>query len=500
MAGGFSRRRPDRKESGQDGFGPKKEFSVRVDGAGQIFEALRKGKQGVLGMAIFDIPQLNRVIAEAILVDGKFHLIVHFDPDLLANKTINLSQLMQNLSTRFESRPVSFGNRSMAFRFGPAATEFFFEANLEAGFDVSTGYTTKRPRPIHVAEPLALERRTVSNAVYDAAEMIRVVVDEICLLHQIPLPKGEMVLSPPSDESLTALLTGEVFAEEKKSITLEQVGGNADAKRALRLLIASIKHAEVFQQWSARPPKGVLLHGPPGTGKTRMARAVAHEIEAQFIHIKSTDFGSHWFSLAESNLRNKIMEALKFPGYSVIYFEEMDTMFPARGITSGVENRILDVVIQIMDGMESHDRLIFMGSTNHMKGIDEALLRPGRMDLKILVDLPDDAARQEIFAIHMNAAEAAAKRVLFAWPKWPEVIAATKGWSGADIEGFIRTLLAERAYDQVQTGKIPKQISRREFMEQLEKFASNTSAKKKDNRPPMGFRGVREQKPRPKNR
>jgi transitional endoplasmic reticulum ATPase len=198
-----------------------------------------------------------------------------------------------------------------------------------------------------------------------------------------------------------------------------------------------LRHPELFQRLGVDPPKGVLLHGPPGTGKTRLAKAVANESDAHFFHIAGPEIMGSAYGESEKRLRDIFEEATK-TAPSIIFIDEIDSIAPKRGQVSGeAEKRLVAQLLTLMDGIEARQNLVVIAATNRPEAIDEALRRPGRFDREIVVGVPDESGRREIIGIHTRGMpltdgvdlDALARR--------------TYGFVGADLAALVREAALE---------------------------------------------------------
>ncbi len=189
--------------------------------------------------------------------------------------------------------------------------------------------------------------------------------------------------------------------EIQGKITYEDIGGLEDSIQKIREMIElPIRHPELFERIGIDPPKGVLLHGAPGTGKTLLAKAVAYETDAYFINISGPEIMSKFFGQSEENLRNRFEEA-KNNAPSIIFLDELDSIAHKRDENKGqVESRVVAQLLSLMDGLEGRGEVIVIGATNKINNIDIALRRPGRFDREIEIKVPDTKGRYEVLLIH----------------------------------------------------------------------------------------------------
>ena len=187
----------------------------------------------------------------------------------------------------------------------------------------------------------------------------------------------------------------------KKDTTFEDVGGLEDAIRKVREVVQlPLRHPEIFSQLGIDPPRGVLLHGPSGTGKTLIARAVAGETGCYFKSISGTEIMDKHYGESEAKLRAAFEEAQK-NAPAIIFIDEIDALAPRRDTAEGeVERRITAQLLALMDGMQDRGDVIVLAATNLPNVIDSALRRPGRFDREILIGVPDYSGRKEIMRIH----------------------------------------------------------------------------------------------------
>ena len=212
------------------------------------------------------------------------------------------------------------------------------------------------------------------------------------------------------------------------SVVYEDVGGLKPVITKVREMIElPLKHPELFDRLGIDPPKGVLLHGPPGTGKTMLAKAVANESDAYFISINGPEIMSKYYGESEKALRDLFEEAEKNTP-AIIFLDELDSIAPKRGdVTGEVERRVVAQLLSLMDGLKERKNVIVIGSTNRPEALDMALRRPGRFDREIELGVPDMDGRMEIFQIHTRGMPLHEDVVLEDYAK------RTYGFVGADI-------------------------------------------------------------------
>ena len=242
------------------------------------------------------------------------------------------------------------------------------------------------------------------------------------------------------------------------SVVYEDVGGLKPVITKVREMIElPLKHPELFDRLGIDPPKGVLLHGPPGTGKTMLAKAVANESDAYFISINGPEIMSKYYGESEKALRDLFEEAEKNTP-AIIFLDELDSIAPKRGdVTGEVERRVVAQLLSLMDGLKERKNVIVIGSTNRPEALDMALRRPGRFDREIELGVPDMDGRMEIFQIHTRGMPLHEDVVLEDYAK------KTYGFVGADIAAVgreaamnaLRRILPEIDLEETT---IPKEI------------------------------------------
>ncbi len=216
-------------------------------------------------------------------------------------------------------------------------------------------------------------------------------------------------------------------------VTYEDIGGLKDAIQKIREMVElPMKHPELFERLGVEPPKGVLLYGPPGCGKTLLAKALANEVNAHFITISGPEIMSKFYGESEARLREIFKEAEE-NAPSIIFIDEIDAIAPKREeVTGEVERRVVAQLLALMDGLESRGRVVVIAATNRPNALDPALRRPGRFDREIEIGVPDRQGRLEILQIHTRGMPLAEDVDL------EKLASITHGFSGADLAALCK--------------------------------------------------------------
>jgi transitional endoplasmic reticulum ATPase len=253
----------------------------------------------------------------------------------------------------------------------------------------------------------------------------------------------------------------EVYVEIP-SVMWMDVGGLDEVKGELKEAVElPIKKPDSFKKLGIKPPKGILLYGPPGCGKTLLARAVATESEANFISIKGPEIFSKWVGESEKAIR-EVFRKGRTAAPSIIFFDEIDAIIPRRGMgygDSGATERVISQLLTELDGIESLENVVVVSATNRPDILDPAILRPGRIDRFIYVPSPDFKSLVNIYKIHTK------NMPLSEDVDITELARMSAGFSGADIEALCR----EAAINALRRSLNVKEVTLEDYKKAMDK-------------------------------
>ncbi len=264
--------------------------------------------------------------------------------------------------------------------------------------------------------------------------------------HAIPFtvsktrPHG--IVKVTAETRLTILNEPAPEAKGLPRTTYEDIGGlHEEIQRVREMVELPLRHPELFQRLGIEPPKGVLLHGPPGCGKTLLARAVANESEANFYSINGPEIMSKFYGESEARLR-EIFQQAQQNAPSIIFIDELDAIAPKREeVTGEVERRVVAQLLALMDGLSGRGNVIVIGATNRPGALDQALRRPGRFDREIEIAVPDKKGRLEVLLIHtrgMPLAPIVPEEKPVKGVSIERLADMTHGYTGADLSALCR--------------------------------------------------------------
>ena len=254
---------------------------------------------------------------------------------------------------------------------------------------------------------------------------------------------------------------------ETPNINWSDVGGLDKVQQELKEAVEwPLKYPESFTRLGIKAPKGILLYGPPGVGKTLLAKAVAKESEANFIQVKGPSLLSMWVGKSEEGIR-KIFDRARQVSPCIIFFDEIDSLAGKRGLETGtkVTERVLNQLLAEMDGIEDLSNVVVIAATNRPDMLDSALLRPGRFDRILLVGSPEKEGREKIFKIHTK------KMPLAKDVNIQKIIDQIEGYVGADIESLVREAAMLSLRDNIDS----KEVEMKYFEEAIKKVGASVT-------------------------
>ncbi len=394
---------------------PRSAFQALGITEGDVVQVTGKRDTVAIAMSAYDEDQSLSVIR----LDG----LQRGNAEVGSGEHVKVAAAESRAATRVVFAPA---NREMRLQ-GPtqALKRNFFRKPLMAGDLVAT--TGQQP-----VQNMPPEVRRMFNAPAYALTQIRLSVVATS-------PKGIVHIDENTEVELRAEF--EEPRDARAVVNYDDVGGMGDTIQQLREMVElPLRYPELFTRLGVDPPKGVLLHGPPGTGKTRLAQAVANESDANFFAINGPEIMGSGYGESEKALRQVFEEAAK-SAPAIVFIDEIDSIAPKRDRVPGeAEKRLVAQLLTLMDGLEARSNLVVIAATNRPDAIDEALRRPGRFDREIVIGVPDESGRREILGIHTRGMPLGDKVDL------RELAKATYGFVGADIAALAR----EAAIDAVR--------------------------------------------------
>lgn len=379
---------------------------------------------------------------------------------------------------RLPSKDVRFPGEENHFFYGSEAkgvhSQQEFMAELTTGLKILQIYVSELYRANGVAVPtetLVVERKEREEP-------------------ELPRRWGSFVKEV--DEQQLVSLRQVIIVEERPNVTFEDIGGQAAAVMEAIRLADQLQHPEVFARWGVEPPRGILFYGEPGTGKTLIAKAMAHHANTPFIYVKASDLGSMWYGQSEKMAKLVFQitkeEAQKKDGHAILYLDEVDAIMPPR--SRGLHEATLRVVsefLQQIDGLQTNGGITLLASTNRPEDVDNAFL--SRMTSWIEVPLPDETGIADIFRIHFQQREQkAGRQLLVDGVRFIEISKTLKGASGRDIADIIQIVLSVKGEQELQ-GKVVSLVTEEDIVVAVDRSAKVREAQRKQKKSQgMGFR------------
>ncbi len=391
---------------------PRSAFQALGITEGDRIEIEGKRVTAALAMAAYDEDQALDVIR----LDG----LQRGNAEVGSGEHVRVRRAQSRPATRVVFAPAQ---REMRLQ-GPteALKRNFFGKPLVAGDLVAT--TGQQP-----VDNIPPEVRRMFNAPAYALTQIRLSVVSTT-------PKGIVHIDENTEVELRAEY--EEASSGRALVNYDDVDGMGDTIQQLREMVElPLRFPELFTRLGVDPPRGVLLHGPPGTGKTRLAQAVANESDAEFFTINGPEIMGSGYGESEKRLREVFEQAAK-AAPAIIFIDEIDSITPKRSQVPGeAEKRLVAQLLTLMDGLEARSNLVVIAATNRPDALDEALRRPGRFDREIVIGVPDENGRREILGIHTRGMPLGDKVDL------KELARMTYGFVGADLAALTREAAIE---------------------------------------------------------
>jgi SpoVK/Ycf46/Vps4 family AAA+-type ATPase len=288
-------------------------------------------------------------------------------------------------------------------------------------------------------------------------------------------PGEDVTLSPEDEAAVAALLAGadapaapiEPVLEPAPRFTFADIGGMQEVIERIRMnIIYPFKNPEVFRKFHKHPGGGILLYGPPGCGKTHLARATAGECGARFFSIAITDILSKWLGESERHL-HEIFETARRQAPAVIFIDEIDAIGMSRSDAGSYQAPLVNVLLTEMDGIQAaNESLMVLGATNVPWRVDNALRRPGRFDRVLFVPPPDEPAREAILKIHLRELPAAALNLA-------KLAKQCERFSGADLRAVVERASEKAIYEEMRSGR-PSELTQALLLDAIKETKPST--------------------------
>ncbi|MGC9200498.1 MAG: AAA family ATPase, partial [Candidatus Aenigmatarchaeota archaeon] len=339
--------------------------------------------------------------------------------------------------------------------------------NMPLGKDVNLEEIADKTHGFVGADIMALCKEAAMSALRRVLPEIR---DQLKEGEEIPKEVLEKLVVTKEDfENALRVVEPSAMREvlvEVPKVKWEDIGGLEEVKKTLKEMIEwPLKYPQSFERMGITPPKGILLYGPPGCGKTLLAKAVATESGANFIAVKGPELLSKWFGESEKKVRELFRKA-KQVAPCIIFFDELDALAPRRGIgMHEATERVVSQLLTEISGIEEVKNVVLIAATNRPDLIDPALLRPGRIDKLVFIPPPDEKGRLEILKVHTRKVPLAKDVSL------EEIAKRTEGYSGADLEALVK----EAAMNALREDINAKEVKWKHFEEAMKKITPSIS-------------------------
>ncbi len=379
--------------------------------------------RGIVRIDPRDMEQLGAAIGDVVEITGQRATVARVMPAYAEQRGQNLIQLEGVLRT---NAGAALNERVKVRRIEVQPAQAVLLRPLDAG--IRSSMTSDQSR--HLA-------RLLSSTPLVAGDQVRV------HLLGTRAQTFQVLSTTPNGPVLMRSNTAVRFASDENgkpqrtqgTVTYEDIGGlRRELQRIREMIELPLRYPEVFERLGIAPPRGVLLHGPPGCGKTLIARAVAYETSAHFLHINGPEIIDKWYGASEAQLRT-LFEQARRQAPAIIFIDEIDAIAPKRedmGSNQQVERRVVAQLLALMDGLDARGDVVVIAATNLPNALDPALRRPGRFDREIAIGVPDKIGRREILEIYTRGMPLAEGVDL------ERLASKTHGFVGADLESLCR--------------------------------------------------------------
>ena len=480
-------------------------FRVRIkdlDNLYRDFLSNRVVDNYLLGSLFLGTGPLGAILVNSTKVKGDFSVCFTLEANYTDEEGLQFEKL---------EIPIKFLNKSKDFAFEVVAKdasklvvmddlglEEYFVKISDGDILIGFGYDETPLKPIVSSENFQKILETLGA-------LVKVITIGLYQLNNLRVPKKTLLLSAEKEAKIETeadmakadqtqavdtpvsklVIKPAQLLQQRPVYSFEAIGGQAEAKKELMSIAESLRYQDKYLEWGTRPPKGILLHGPSGTGKTILAGALANAIDANFYSINLSEIFSMWYGESAQFTQRIFDEARADMEYNqkpgLIFFDEIDALVGERDGSHEETGRVIQVILTNLDGLVPCTGLTVVAATNRLNAIDKAFLRPNRMDKLIKVDLPDGRDRQEIFLIHIDKSEKIARRQLFdrTTLAWPQITEQSDLMSGAEIAEIVRRVLEEKAREEIATSVKPGLAEHSDILRHLAGYERRTEAKAK---------------------
>jgi SpoVK/Ycf46/Vps4 family AAA+-type ATPase len=287
----------------------------------------------------------------------------------------------------------------------------------------------------------------------------------------VHFPKQQKREGPSDPHDAKGELASDIVKNEHPNVSFDEIGGQEKTKEAIREIADGIENGDVYKEWGTNPPKSAMIHGEPGTGKTLLVKALASETKATFFRVSAGDLVSKWHGDSEKKVKH-LFELARAEEKSIIFIDEMDSLGTRDENSHEASKRMMNTLLEELDGMGSTDNVTFIGATNRPENLDPALKRPGRIDLWLETPLPDKEGLKQIFNIHMEKSKSKAGRNLFENIDMDKLTTRAEKYelNGADAAEILRRTLATKVKEQIKTGERPGPVTTEDIISSLSSY------------------------------